>query len=100
MMWAALVLLGLAQEPAERVPAEPPTAVKQELRYANVVSERVGDEIHYDFRDVELIQTDLRMRADRVFLRLAREPYQEVISGSRLLGDISSELIGQPGQPV
>ena len=90
------LLLLLAQEPEVEPPATPPT----ELRYDSVVSERVGDEIHYDFRGVELDQPDQRMRADRAYLRLAREPYNEVLKGSRILGDISTELIGRPGEPV
>lgn len=85
---------------ARATPAQETEAPEQELRYASVVSERVGDEVHYDFRDVVLIEPDRELRADRVFLRLAREPYQEVAAGSRILGDLSDEILGRPGEPV
>lgn len=96
-MIATLCLLFSAAP--QEVPADT-VQEKSELTYASVVSERVGDEIHYDFREVVLVEPTRRMRADRVLIRLAREPYQQTLAGSRILGDLSSEILGRPGEPV
>ncbi|MCH2101931.1 MAG: hypothetical protein MK209_08435, partial [Planctomycetes bacterium] len=46
-------------------------------------------------RGVELAQPAQHVRADRVYLRVAREAYYEALQGSRLMGDIGNELVGK-----
>jgi hypothetical protein len=101
-----LLAIPAPETPQEPAPVAEPIAVPvakpaaSELKYTSVVSERVGNEIHYDFRGVTFVDPTRRMRADRVFIRLAREPYQQTLAGSRILGDLSSEILGRPGEPV
>lgn len=100
MIGALFFLLALPAQDAAQEPEPVAVPVASELHYSSVVSERVGNEVHYDFREVTFVDATRRMRADRVFIRLAREPYQQTLEGSRILGDLSSEILGSPGEPV
>lgn len=88
-MIASFALLALAQvqEPSE-------------VQYGSVISEVEGTQIIYHFEQIEVLASGKTVTADKAVIRLDRERYQEAVEGSLLLGDLATDLLGLPGEPV
>ncbi len=98
---AALPLLCIPQQSEEpAVQQQAPPTVQDQVQYESVLSEIDGSQILYHFEQVDVISAGKKVRADRAMIRLDREKYDQAVSGSLLLGDLATDLIGLPGKPV
>lgn len=93
---SAVALALCAQEGGAEV--EPQQA--DQVHYESVLSEVDGTQILYHFTQVEVIAGGKTVRADRALIRLDRDRYQQAVEGSLLLGDLATDLLGLPGEPV